>query len=66
MDVNGLINMVTRMFIRTAVDKGIEYAASKGKQESEMTPEERKQAQAAKEMAGKAEKALRMGRRFIR
>jgi hypothetical protein len=66
MDVNGLINMVTRMFIRTAVDKGIEYAASKGKPESEMTPEERKQARAAKEMAEKAQKALQTGRRFFR
>jgi hypothetical protein len=66
MDVNGLINMLARMFIRTAVDKGIEYAASKGKPESEMTPEERAKARANREMAEKAQKALQTGRRFFR
>lgn len=66
MDVNGLLNMLARMFIRTAVDKGIDYAARKGKPDSELTPEERKQAQAAKAMADKAQKAARLGRRFMK
>jgi hypothetical protein len=66
MDVNRLITMLTKMLIRTAVDTGITYAASKGKPESEMTPEERKKAQSAREMASKAEEALKTGRRFFR
>jgi len=66
MDVNGLFNMLARMFIRTAVDKGIDYAARQGKPDSDLTPEERKQAQAAKAMADKAQKAARLGRRFMK
>jgi hypothetical protein len=66
MDWNRLLNMLTRMFIRTAVRTGVDYAARKGKPESEMTPEERKQAKAAKDMAQKAQKAARLGRRLIK
>lgn len=66
MDLNRLFTMLTRMFIRTAVDTSIDYAARKGKPESELTPEERKQARAAEGMADKAKKAARLGRRFFR
>jgi hypothetical protein len=66
MDWNRLLNMLTRMFIRSAVRTGVDYAARKGKPESEMTPEERKQAKAAKDMAQKAQKAARLGRRLIK
>ena len=66
MDVNRLISLVTRLFLRKAVHKGIEFAAGKGKPEAEMTPHERKQARANKEMASKAERMLRTGRRFFR
>jgi hypothetical protein len=65
-DLNRLFGMLTRMFISTAVNKGIEFAASKGKPESEMTPEERKQAHAAKETAQRTQKLMRMSRRFFR
>lgn len=54
------------MFISTAVNTGIEHAARKGKPESEMTPEERKQARAAKETAQRTQKLMRMSRRFFR
>ncbi len=66
MDLNRLFGMLTRMFISTAVDKGIEFAASRGKPESEMTPEERKQAQTAKETAQRTKRLMRMGRKLFR
>jgi hypothetical protein len=66
MDINRLIGMVTKMFVRSAVDTGINFAGRKGKPDAEMSPEERKQAQSAKAMANKAKKAARLGRRFMR
>jgi hypothetical protein len=66
MDMNRLIGMLTRMFIRSATDAGIDYAARKGKPEAEMTPEERKQARAAKDMANRLRQTSRLTRRFFR
>jgi len=66
MDMNRLLTMLTRMFLRSAVKTGIDLAARRGKPASDMTPEERKQAQNAKAMADKAQKAARLGRRFLR
>jgi hypothetical protein len=65
-DLNRLFGMLARMFISTAVNTGLDYAASKGKPESEMTPEERQQARAAKETAKRAKQVARLGRRFFR
>jgi hypothetical protein len=66
MDWNRLFNMLSRMFIRKAVNKGISFAARRGKDEAALTPEERKQAQSAKQMAQKAQKAARIGRRMMK
>ena len=66
MDWNRLFNMLSRMFLRKAVNKGISYAARRGKDEAEMTPAERKQAKSAKEMAQRAQKAARLGRRMMK
>ncbi|WP_103256102.1 hypothetical protein [Tabrizicola aquatica] len=66
MDWNRLINMVTRMFLRKAVNKGIDFAARRGKSPATLTPEDRQRAQSAKEMADKAKKAARIGRRFMK
>jgi hypothetical protein len=66
MDLNRLFTMLSKMFIRSAVKTGIDYATRKGKSEAEMTPEERKQAQDAKGMAQKAQKAARVARRLWR
>jgi hypothetical protein len=66
MNTNRLINMLTRMFVRSAVNTGIDLAARGGKSEAEMTPEERKQAKAMRGIAKNAQKAARMGRRFLR
>ena len=41
-------------------------ATAKGKAPEDMTPAERKQAQSAKQMAQKAQKAARLGRRFLK
>jgi hypothetical protein len=66
MDWNRLFNMLSRMFLRKAVNKGISYAARRGKDEGAMTPEERKQAKSAKDMAQRAQKAARLGRRMMK
>ncbi len=66
MDMNRLISMLTRMFVRKAMQTGVDFAARKGKSDAQMTPEERKQAQSAKAMADKAQKASRLARRFLR
>lgn len=68
MDLNRLIQMLMRMFLRKAVNKGIrsatDYASRRGKPPAEMTPEERAQAARAKELADKAKKMARLGRRL--
>ncbi len=66
MDMNRLISMLTRMFFRTAMKTGIDFATRKGKPEGEMTPQDRDQAKSAKAMADKAQKASRLARRFLR
>jgi hypothetical protein len=66
MNVNGLINMLTKMFIRHAVDAGVDYAARRGKPEAEMTPEEREQARKARELAGRAKEVSKVTRRLWR
>ncbi|HOZ31781.1 MAG TPA: hypothetical protein PLM52_02800 [Tabrizicola sp.] len=66
MDWNRLITMLSKMFVRSAVKTGVDYAARKGKAPEDMTPAERKQAQSSKQMAQKAQKAARLGRRFLK
>jgi hypothetical protein len=66
MDVNRLMNLLTRMFIRSATDAGIDAAARKGKPLSEMSPQERQQARSAQDMAKRFQKTTRMVRRLFR
>ena len=66
MDLNGLFNMLTKMFIRQAVDTGIDYAARRGKPESEMTPEEKEQAARARDLAARAKEVQKVTRRLWR
>ena len=66
MNINRIINMLLRMFMRKAVNKGIDMAARRGKPPAEMTTEERAQAQIAKQTAGKAQKLARLARRLGR
>lgn len=64
MDLNRLFNMLARMFVRSAVDAGMDYAASRGKPDAEMTPEEREQARKARELAHRAREVSRVTRRL--
>jgi hypothetical protein len=66
MNLNGLFNMLAKMFIRSAVDAGVDYAARKGKPEAEMTPEERAQAKRGKDLAGRARQVQKLTRRLWR
>jgi hypothetical protein len=66
MNLNGLFNMLAKMFIRSAVDAGVDYSARKGKPEAEMTPEERAQAKRARDLAGRARQVQKVTRRLWR
>jgi ribonuclease PH len=66
MDLNGLFNMLTKMVVRSAVDVGVDYAARKGKPESEMTPEEKEQAKRARDLAGRTKEIQKVTRRLWR
>lgn len=66
MDLNGLFRMLTRTFLNKAVNGGIDYAARRGKPESEMTPEEREQARKGREMAQRAKEISKVTRRLWR
>jgi hypothetical protein len=66
MNLNGLFDMLTKLFIRHAVDAGVDYAARRGKPESEMTPEEKAQAQRGRELAARAKEVQKVTRRLWR
>jgi hypothetical protein len=66
MDANRLMAMLTRMFVRSATDAGIDALTRGAKPASEMTPEERQEAAAAKATARKFRQVTRLGRRFFR
>jgi hypothetical protein len=69
MDVNRLINMFMGIFMKKivnlAMNKGVEYAASRGKPEADMTEAERAQAQAGRDMAGRTKQIRNATRRFF-
>ena len=66
MDLNGLFNMLAKMFIRSAVNTGVDYAARRGKPEAEMTPDERDQAKKARDLADRAREVQKVTRRLWR
>lgn len=66
MDLNGLFNMLAKMFVRSAVDAGVDYAARRGKPDEELTPEEREQAKRARDMAARAKEIQKATRRLWR
>ncbi|MBY0352302.1 hypothetical protein [Tabrizicola sp.] len=66
MDLTRLFNFLTRMFVRSAVDAGVDFAARRGKPDAEMTPEERAQARRARDLAGRARKIQKVTRRLWR
>jgi hypothetical protein len=66
MDLNRLFQMLMRMFIKTAVNTGIDVAARRGKPEAEMTPEERAEAKRARDLAHRAKEVAKVTRRMWR
>ena len=62
MNINRLINMGVRMLM----NKGINMAASRGKDPVDMTAEERQAAQAARQNSQKARRSMGILRRFMR
>jgi hypothetical protein len=66
MDLNRLINMIVRLFMRKGVNAGINFAANRGKDPKDMTPEERQQAKAARQNAKRARQAIKLGRKIGR
>lgn len=69
MDIAKLINTLMRLFGRrlmnTALNKGIDYAARRGKPDAEMTEAERAQAHSAKQFASRAKQIRNATRRFF-
>jgi hypothetical protein len=69
MDVAKLINTLIRLFGRklmnTALNKGIDYAARRGKPAAEMTEAERAQAQSGKQFASRAKQIRNATRRLF-
>ena len=62
-----ILNMLgLRRLIGKGINMGIDRAAGRGKPPAEMTPEERAQAKTGKDMAKRARKLGRMGRRIGR
>lgn len=66
MDFTRLLNMLLRMFMNKAIHHGIDYAARRGKREADLTPEERAQAQQARDLAKRARKVARITGRLGR
>jgi hypothetical protein len=64
------VNIIMRMFVRKAVTRGMSAGigrmAGGGKATSEMTPDERRAAQAAKKTARRAKQATKLSRRVGR
>jgi len=66
MNLNGLFNMLAKMFVRSAMNAGLDYATRRGKPEAEMTPEEREQAKKARDLAARAKEVQKITRRLWR
>ena len=68
MNANQLINMITRIFVRKVVNKGISAGIDRvsggGKSRDDMTQAERQQARKGKQAAQTARKAARIARRM--
>lgn len=69
MDINRLIDTLMRLFgrklIDVAVKKGVDYAARRGKPESEMSEADRAQAAAGRKMADRTKQIRNATRRLF-
>jgi len=64
MNANQLIRMIMRLFGRKVMNKGIDYAANRGKSPDEMTHEEKQRARSARQTAKKARQSAKLLRRL--
>lgn len=62
--LNGVLNQLLRRFLGRAINTGIDYAARRGKDMADMTPDEREQARSTKQLAQRARKISRLTRRL--
>lgn len=60
-----LLNRFLGRLMNTAISKGVDYAARRGKAPGEMTAADHQQTKAARDMARKAQKAQRAARRLF-
>ena len=58
------IRMLLRRLIKTGVNTGIDSVLGKKKPQGDMTPEERRQAQAGKQSSKRAKQAMKASRRI--
>lgn len=63
--LNGVLNQILRRFTNIAINKGIDHFAGPGKNPKDMTPEERQQAQAGRDMAQRAKQVRKATRRLF-
>lgn len=61
-----IARMIGRRVLNKGIGKGISHASRGGKTQAEMTPEERRKAQHWEKQGRRAQKGLRMARRFLR
>lgn len=66
MNMNSIIRMLSKMFMRRGINAGIDYASRRGKKREQMSDMERQNAQNARQTASKAQKGLRLVRRLMR
>ncbi|MDB5661444.1 MAG: hypothetical protein JWS10_4059 [Cypionkella sp.] len=59
-----ILNKLLGRLVNTAVNKGVDYAARRGKSPQDMSPEELQQARAGKDMANRARQAAKLTRRI--
>lgn len=66
MDLGRALQMVFRFLAGPLIRAGIDVAARRGKDEADMTPEERRQARDARDLAKRAQRLARLTRRIGR
>ncbi|GLS87756.1 hypothetical protein GCM10010873_27300 [Cypionkella aquatica] len=59
-----ILNRFLGRLVNIGVNKGIDYAAGRGKSPDQMTPAEREQARAGKDMSKRARQAAKLMRRI--
>ncbi len=66
MNINGLVNMITRRLLNQGVRSGIDHLARGGKDFADMDRDERQQARQRNESMQQTRRVMQMARRFMR